>query len=56
MAAQQAKEAEAEAKDNLLKWQRTNELKKLIASESMPQLITLTRDAVENYEVQKELT
>lgn len=53
LAAKQAQEAEAEARDNLLKWQRTDELKKLIASNSMPQLITLTRNAVEDYEVMK---
>ncbi|MCH2209316.1 MAG: serine/threonine protein kinase [Lentisphaerales bacterium] len=53
LAAKQAKEAEAEAKENLVKWQKTNELKNLIASESMPQLITLTRNAVEDYEVLK---
>ncbi|MDD7984413.1 serine/threonine-protein kinase [Lentisphaera marina] len=53
IAAKQARDAELEAKDNLTKWQRTNELKRLIASESMPQLISLTRNAVENYEVQK---
>ncbi|WDE99040.1 hypothetical protein PQO03_14480 [Lentisphaera profundi] len=53
IATQQAREAEQEAKDNLLKWQRTNELKKLIASESLPQVLSLTHTLVNDYEVLK---
>lgn len=49
----QAKQAEALAKKTLAKWQKTNELKKLIATESLPQVVNLARDAVENYEVLK---